>query len=124
MLKENINKLDRELKESFDSVSINDFEEKSKFYFDIIAEKNIDKKNSVKDKEKEKDNSLNLNFNVSLEDMNSIDVGLIMCDTVLEFINEKYLLNVNYNYMLALCLNVKVFFETVKYILILTRSRL
>jgi S-adenosylhomocysteine hydrolase len=45
MLKENINKLDRELKESFDSVSINDFEEKSKFYFDIIAEKNIDKKN-------------------------------------------------------------------------------
>ena len=45
MLKENINKLDRELKESFDSVSISQFEEKSKFFFDIIAEKRIDNKN-------------------------------------------------------------------------------
>lgn len=45
MLKEAINKLDRELKESFDSVTVNNFEEKAKFYFDIIAEKKVDNKN-------------------------------------------------------------------------------
>lgn len=45
MLKENINKLDRELKESFDSVSISQFEEKSKFFFDIVAEKIVDNQN-------------------------------------------------------------------------------
>lgn len=45
MLKEAINKLDRELKESFDSVTVNNFEEKAKFYFDIVAEKKVDNKN-------------------------------------------------------------------------------
>ncbi len=39
MLKENINRLDRELKEVFDVVKISETEDKSKFFFDILAEK-------------------------------------------------------------------------------------
>lgn len=84
-----------------------------------IKEQELKDEKEVKAKEQDF-----LNFNVSLEDMNSIDTAVLMCDAVLEFINEKYLLEVNYNYMLALCLNVKIFFETIKYILVYTKSRL
>lgn len=44
MIKENINKLDNELKNLFDSVAISEFQEKAKFFINIQADKVFEKK--------------------------------------------------------------------------------